>query len=194
MPRDVAPLTNALEETTPGNQNDMYTLLAAWYTSIKAVRERGSGSRFREIMIQYLSQVIERVDIAATNERIDWEFLQECVRAYLPGVGDHYCSSVLVNVVARCVICTRIEEGVDKIPAWALDYLGAITTEGDGDWAWESAEAYGWGVGHSDVGVLDDTLERAESGDDWMAIGILEHVSFADPDAPSHSSNDYFAR
>jgi hypothetical protein len=41
MPRDIAPLTNALDETTPGNQTDVYTLLAAWDTSIEAALERG---------------------------------------------------------------------------------------------------------------------------------------------------------
>lgn len=71
MPRDIAPLTNTLDKTTPGNQNDIYTLLAAWNKSIKAVLERGGGSRFRDVMTQYLPQVIERVDAAATNERID---------------------------------------------------------------------------------------------------------------------------
>jgi hypothetical protein len=29
MPRDIAPLTNALDETASGNQNDVYSLLAA---------------------------------------------------------------------------------------------------------------------------------------------------------------------
>lgn len=183
MPRDITPLRNALDETTPGNQNDVYTLLAAWDRSVEAVVERSSRGRFQEVMTQYLDEVIELVDTAATNEGIDWAFLQECVEAYPPGDSDHNCSSVLTNVVARCVIRTRINRSVDEIPAWTLDYLDAITKEGDGVWGWEAAEAYGWGVGHPNVAVLDDTLERAESGDDLMAAGILEHVAFADPDA-----------
>lgn len=183
MPRDIVPLTNALEETTPGTQHAVYSLLAAWDTSIEAALERGGGSRFREVMKQYLPQVIERVDTAATNEGIDWSFLQECVDAYPPAVGDHCCSSVLANVVARCVIRTRIREGVDEIPPWALNYLAAITIDEDGDWAQESADAYGWGVGHPRVDVLDQIVERAEAGDDWAVIDLLQHVTFADRDA-----------
>lgn len=183
MPRDIAPLTNALEKTTPGTQNAVYSLLAAWDTSIEAALERGGGSRFREVMTQYLPQVIELVDAAATNEGIDWSFLQECVDAYPPAVGDHHCSSVLANVVARCVIRTRIREGVDEIPPWALDYLAAITRDEDGDWALESADAYGWGVGHPGVDVLDQIVERAETGDDWAVIDLLQHATFADRDA-----------
>lgn len=183
MPRDIAPLTNTLDKTTPGTQHGVYSLLAAWNTSIETALDRGGGSRFRDVMTQYLPQVIDRVDTAATNEGIDWSFLQECVDAYPPAVGDHHCSSVLTNVVARCVIRTRIRDGVDEIPPWALDYLAAITIDEDGDWAVGSAGAYGWGVGHPDVAVLDRTVERAETEDDWAILDILEHVTFADPDA-----------
>jgi hypothetical protein len=183
MPRDIARLTNALEQTTPGTQTAVYSLLAAWDTSIETALDRGGGSRFRDVMTQYLPQVIERVDTAATNEGIDWAFLEECVDAYPPAVGDHYCSSVLANVVARCVIRTRISEGVNEIPPWALDYLAAITRDKDGDWAFESADAYGWGVGHREVDVLDQIVDRAETGDDWAVIDLLQHVAFADRDA-----------
>lgn len=141
------------------------------------------GSRVREIMTQYLAEVIEFVDTAATADGLDWAFLQECVDAYPPGVGDHHFSGVLANVVARCVIRTRIRDGVDAIPAWALEYLDAITMDADGDWAWESAVAVGWGVVHSQVDVLDRTRARAEAGDESWASGVLEHVTFADPDA-----------
>ena len=54
MPRDIAPLTNALKETTPGTQRDVYLLLPAWDRSIEATLERSGGSRSREIMKQYL--------------------------------------------------------------------------------------------------------------------------------------------
>lgn len=183
MPRDIAPLTNALEESTPGTQHDVYPLLPAWDKSIEATLEHGGGSRFREVMKQYLPQVIDLVDTAATDGEIDWAFLEECVDAYPPSVGDHRCSSVLANVVARCVIRTRINEGVDEIPAWALDYLAAITADEDGDWAVGSAGVYGWGIGHPDVAVLDRTVERAETKNDWSTLDILGHVAFADPDA-----------
>jgi hypothetical protein len=72
MPRDIAPLTNALEESTPGMQHDVYPLLPVWDKSIEATLERGGGSRFREVMKQYLPQVIDLVDTVATNEEIDW--------------------------------------------------------------------------------------------------------------------------
>ena len=101
MPRDIAPVTRALDHATFGTQTDVYGVLASWNQSIETALDRGGGSRFREVMGQYLEEMIDVVDAAATNEGIDWEFLQDCVDAYPPGVGDHHCSSVLANVVAR---------------------------------------------------------------------------------------------
>src|SRR6056297_736443 len=115
MAGDIAPLTNALEETTRGNQTDVYTLLAAWDKSIEAALERGGGSRFREVTKERRPKLIDMVDAAATDEsgKVDWEFLQECTDAYPPGVDDHHCSQVLASVVARYVIRTRINHGPD---------------------------------------------------------------------------------
>jgi hypothetical protein len=183
MARDIAPLTNALDETTPGNQTDVYTLLAAWDKSLRTALERSDGSRFREVMKQYRPQVLEIVDSAATDDDIDWAFLEDCVEAYPAGVGDHYCSSILANVVARCVIRTRITDGVKAIPAWALEYLRSITIDDDGDWAIGAAGAYGWGVGHPDVAVIDWIVERAETEDEWAILDYLQQMGFADPDA-----------
>lgn len=183
MTRDIAPLTRALDDATPGGQSDVYGLLAAWDQSIETALNRGGGSRFREVTSQYLEDVIGVVDAAATTDGIDWAFLQDCVNAYPPGVGDHHSSSVLANVVARCVIRTRIRENADAIPAWALVYLAEVTMEADGEWAWESTAAFGWAVGHSEVAVLEQALERAESGDESWVMGVLTHVTFADPEA-----------
>jgi len=110
MSRDIAPLTNTLDETTPGNQSDVYTLLATWSKSVKTALERGGGDRFREVTKQRRPQVIQLVDSAAAeNGDVAWAFLQECIEAYPPGVADHHCSQVLANVVARYVIRTRVE-------------------------------------------------------------------------------------
>lgn len=184
MPRDIAPLTNALEAATASDKDAVYKLLAAWDQSIERIFDGGGGrSRFMEVMNRYHPDVIELVDDAATGDGIDWAILQECVDAYPPGVGDHNCSSVLANVVARCVIRTRLREGVDAIPPWALEYLADITIEEDSEWAWESTAAFGWAIGHPSVAVLDRTVERAEDGDDSWAMGVLKHVAFADPEA-----------
>ncbi|WP_277543738.1 hypothetical protein [Haloarcula laminariae] len=185
MPRDIAPLTNALEETAPGNQTDVYTLLAAWDKSVEAALERGGGSRYREVTKEHRPRVIDLVDTATTDEsgETDWTSLQECTDAYPPGVDDHHCSQVLASVVARYVIRTRINQGPDAIPEWTVDYLMEITMDADTEWAWESAAAVGWAVGHSDAAVLDQVVDRTDTESEPWAMGILEHVAFADPDA-----------
>lgn len=185
MPRDINPLVNALEETTPRNQTDVYTLLAAWNRSVKTALERGGGSRYREVTKDRRAKVIDLVDTATTDEKseTDWAFLQECADAYPPGIGDHHCSQILANVVARYVIRTRINQEPDAIPPWVVDYLMEITIDADTEWAWESAAAVGWAVGHSDSAVLDQVVERTDTKREPWAMGILKHVSFADPDA-----------
>jgi len=184
MSRDIAPLTNALDKTKPGNQNDVYTLLAAWNESIKAALERGGGDRFREVTRERRPQVIQLVDRAAADSgAVDWTFLQECVEAYPPGVDDHHCSQVLANVVARYVIRTRIEQGPDAIPVWAVEYLMDITMDEDTEWAWEGASALGWAVGHSEIAVLDRIVDRTDTDREPWAMGNLRHVAFADPEA-----------
>jgi hypothetical protein len=165
MPRDIAPLTSALEDATPGEQSDVYSLLAAWNQSIETALDRGGWSRLQEIRGQYLEDVIDLVDTAATADGIDWAFLEGCIDAYPPGVGDHHCSSILANVVARCVIRTRIREGADAIPTWALEYLADVTVEDDSEWAWESTAAFGWAVGHPEIAVLDRALEYGPAND-----------------------------
>jgi hypothetical protein len=185
MPHDIAPLTNALEETTPGNQTDIYTLLAAWDKSIEAALERGGSSRYREVTSDRRPKVINLVDTATTDEsgETDWTFLHECADAYPPGVDTHHCSQVLANVVARYVIRTRIMQGPDAIPVWVVDYLMDITIDADTEWGWESAAAVGWTVGHADTTVLDRVVDRTDIDSEPWAMGILKHVAFADPDA-----------
>ena len=185
MPRDIAPLTNALAETTSGNQTDVYTLLAAWDKSVESALEQGGTSRYREITKKYRSRIINLVDTATADEngKVNWAFLQECTDAYPPAVDDHHCSQVLANVVARYVIRTRINQGPDAIPVWVVGYLLEITIDVDTEWAWESAAAVGWVVGHSDSAVLDQVVNRTDTDSEPWAMGILKHISFADPDA-----------
>ena len=130
------------------------------------------------------TQVVQLVDRAAADSgAVDWAFLQECVEAYPPGVDDHHCSLILANVVARYVIRTRIEQGPDAIPVWAVEYLMEITMDEDTEWAWEGASALGWAVGHSEIPVLDRIVDRTDTDREPWAMGNLRHVAYADPDA-----------
>lgn len=89
------------------------------------------------------------------------------------------------------MIRTRIREGADAIPPWALEYLADITMDDDGEWAWESTAAFGWAVGHPAVAVLDRALERTERDDEPWAMGVLKHVTFADPDRLRRFDDSY---
>jgi hypothetical protein len=136
-------------------------------------------------MQQYFEDILSLTDAAVTSgeSHIDWEFLAECCEAYPSGVGDHACSSVLVNIVGRCVISCRLENGVEAIPVWALNYLAAVSAESDGYGNKLEASSVGWGIGHPTVAVDEKIFDRAVSGDTDWAMAVLEHAMYADPDA-----------
>lgn len=189
MARDIAPLKQALDGATEGNQSDSYTLLANWNTSMENALEQG-GDRFRDVFWDYLEDTIDLVDAAAVDDEPDWAFLQDCADAYPAAVGDHHCTVLIANVLGRCIIRTRIRHDVDVIPAWALDYLGRITMEEDTDAAWEESGAFGWGIGHEEVAVADRTLAHAEADEEYWASSVLKHAIFAD----SHATIDLYER
>jgi hypothetical protein len=182
MPRDITPLTRALDAASPGNQADIYQLLAAWNTSIEAALETGPG-RTESVMQQHSEEVISLTDAAATRDKIDWEFLAECRNAYPAGVGDHVCTAILVNVISRCVIRTRITEDVTAIPPWALDYLATVAQGNDGLGNKLESSIFGWGIGHPENAVADRTVDRAASGDQRWAAAVLAHATVAAPNA-----------
>jgi len=67
VPRDVAPLTNALDAVTPGDRQDIYTLLAAWDQSIDAA-VAVSGNRFRSVMHRYFGAITFEADSGWARE------------------------------------------------------------------------------------------------------------------------------
>jgi len=143
-----------------------------------------SGDRFRDAFWDYLEETVDLVDAAAAVEdEPDWEFLRDCAEAYPPAEGDHHCTVLIVNVLGRCVIRTRIRHDVDAIPTWPLDYLGQITMEDDKDTAWEESGAFGWGIGHEEVAVAERTLARAEADNEYWAASVFEHAIYADAHA-----------
>jgi len=182
MARDIAPLKQALDGATDGNQADIYTLLANWDTSMENALAQ-SGDRFRDVFWNYLEETIELVDAAAVDGEPDWTFLQNCADAYPPAVGDHRCAVLIANVLGRCIIRTRIRRDVDAIPAWALDYLEHITLEDDKEIPSEESGAFGWGIGYEAVAVAERTLARAEADDELWASSVLTHAIFADAHA-----------
>jgi len=115
MPRDIAPLTSALEDATPGDQSDVYSLLAAWNESIETALDRGGWSRFQDIVGQYLEEVIDLVDTAATVDGIDWAW--ESTAAFGWAVG-HPEVAVLDRALERA-------ERVDD--SWAMGILTHAT-------------------------------------------------------------------
>ncbi|MFC4989369.1 hypothetical protein [Saliphagus infecundisoli] len=121
---------------------------------------------------------------------------------------------LIANVCGRYVIRRRVTDGVESIPAEALDYLQvfadrelpiedrqplALSEPSLGYLEWEASYAYGWGIGHSDHDVAarihevahssepewsQSTLEQAFYANQHAAAGLVERI-LQDPDIDS---------
>lgn len=189
MTRDAVPIKRALNETEPGDQSDVYTLLGTWNAALdEALAE--SGDRYRTQFHKHREAAVELVDAAAVDDGPDWTFLHRCAEAYPSGTGDHNCTAIIANVIGRSVVRTRVRHGVHAIPAWALEYLGGVTVEDDGDFASSESSVFGWGIGHDDVAVADRTVDRAETENEYWAASVLEQAMYAD----AHAAIDCYER
>ncbi|WP_338739400.1 hypothetical protein [Haloplanus salilacus] len=125
------------------------------------------------------------------------EFLLDIIETYdpraertpPPGVG-----ATIGNIVGRDIIRTRLDEGVEAIPAAELAYLETLAkyehpVESAADRRfkdnrWAVSYAYGWGIGHPTHDVAGDihTMARDASTADWSEQTLIQ-AFYADPGA-----------
>lgn len=98
-----------------------------------------------------------------------------------PGIG-----AIIGNSVSRDIIRTKIDEGVEAIPAAELAYLEAVfeyehsdekpTDQRFNDYRWGVSHAYGWGIGHPAHDVADyiHMTARDESGAKWSEYTLMQ--------------------
>lgn len=171
MKKDVWPLKSELNSTTPGEQDDIYALVATWHQSLETALERGGADRFRTVYNDNFQLVAEYMTRAATDTEtgvVDWDFILEFTDAYPPGSDERTnASPVIADAVARGIVRTRLIEGVAEIPEAALEYLAGIQMRPDGEPAWESSHHFGFAIGHPDYDVAGQIIESAATSDMW---------------------------
>jgi len=139
------------------------------------------GVTDRDLLRTYGEPFADGLDRLARVE--GWPALAEVVEAYDPRTAAEFphVTAVIANAVGRLVVRTRLEVGVEAIPAGALAYLDAIPfarTSG-ADAAFEEAGTYGWGIGHPDEPVADHLHDAAEDQAFWVSAAI-EAALYAD--------------
>lgn len=145
-----------------------------------------------------------------------WSVLAELIDTYDPRIETPPpgLSPVIVNVVGRYVIRSRVSNGAEHIPAEGLDYLQvfadrelpyerrqplALPELSLGYLEWEASYAYGWGISHPSHDVAarihavahsrepewsKSTLEQAFYADQYAAAELLGRI-LHDPDVDS---------
>lgn len=159
----------------------------------------------RDLVWTYYEPLATHVDEAVKAE--GWPVLNELLdvsdpRIETPPPG---LCPVITNVCGRYVIRRRIADGVESIPAEALDYLQlfadrelpiedrqplALPEPSLGYLEWEASYAYSWGIGHPGHDVAARIHDVARSSEPEWSQSTLEQAFYAD----QHAAADLLER
>ncbi|HKL30816.1 MAG TPA: hypothetical protein VJ898_16315 [Natrialbaceae archaeon] len=181
----VPELDDRLDRVAAGEVDAIFGAVATFESELStALDEDEGGATYRDLFWAYYEPISDGID-EATRSR-GWTLLEELLGAYDPTIDEPIplATPAIANAVGRTVIRTRLTDGVEAIPAGALDYLAAVAVEaGEGDdVAREETHAYGWGIGHPDHAVVSRLHDRA-SADVFWVNAVLEHAFYADQHA-----------
>jgi hypothetical protein len=181
----VPDLDDHLDRASDGDVDAILGAVATFESELSAaLDEDDGGATYRDVFWAYYEPISDALDEAARSG--GWPILEGILEAYDPTIDETIplATPAIANAVGRTVIRTRLADGVEAIPAGALDYLDAVAVEaGDGDdLATEETHAYGWGIGRPDHAVVDRLHERASEDVFWVNP-VLEHAFYADQHA-----------
>lgn len=107
-----------------------------------------------------------------------WPFILNLVEKWDPEDESVVDNFPFENVVGRMIILTRTEEGVERIPAEALEYLVQFR-EASG-MEWEESLSCGWAFDHPDFEFIEVVEEEVKKGNVHWVSGALERAFYAD--------------
>ncbi len=176
-------LEQVLQEAQPNNPKTTLTALSSYNTALETIVTRSNSSRqYRDICWRYYQPLVSLLDETVQCE--GWEILEEVIRQYNPSKNllVPYCSHIVVNVVGRFIIRTRIQDGITTVPEIALKYLRAFSGQYDHKLAQTEAHCYGWGIAHPTHSVTA-YLREVVVDKPWWVQQTLEHAFYADQHA-----------
>lgn len=166
------------------------TIVEAIETFERVLRKTLEWEDFEQVHQRYMAGeplLLDALDTVVQSSGRD--VLLDLIDAYVPrtestvspGVG-----AIIGNVVGRDIIRTRIDEGVEAIPAAELEYLERLVeydhpAESRVDRLfieerWAVSHAYGWGIGHptQDVARHIHATARDESRAEWSEKTLIQ--------------------
>lgn len=164
------------------DRNTAVRLLADYEGELQdALDVDDNGDSYRAVFWTYYEPVVERIDNVCRTE--GWPFVTEVMDAY-----DHRAdgelsdaTAVVANLVARSLIRTRLTDGVDAVPAAAVDFLGSIQEYDTKTFEIASEESHhiGWAVGHPEVDVEGRIRDAVPDNETW-AVAAAKRALYID--------------
>jgi len=173
-----------LLETAPNStdRNTAVRLLADYEGELRdALDADDNGDSYRAVFWTYYEPVVERIDNVCRTE--GWPFVTEVMDAY-----DHRAdgelsdaTAVVANLVARNLIRTRLTDGVDAVPAAAVDFLASIQEYDTKTFEIANEESYhlGWAVGHPEADVEGRIRDAVPDNETW-AVAAAKRALYID--------------
>jgi len=172
-----------LETTLDGDdQNVAVRLLVDYEHELQdALDADDNGESYRAIFWTYYEPVVDRIDSVCRTE--GWPFVTNLMDAYDHREDESLSdgTAVVANLVARSLIRTRLTDGVDAVPADAVDFLASIQAYDTETFeiAAEESHHVGWAIGHPEVDVETRILAAVPDNDIWAAAAA-ERALYAD--------------
>jgi hypothetical protein len=171
------------EQLAAARDGDLEALHAAMSTFAERLeKRRGDGTPgSNDLYWAYFEPLADCLDGHVRRE--GWPLLSEFTSEYDPRLEDHGAPAgrgPVENAVGRLVIRTRLTDGVEAVPAGALEYLRAFGR--DESVASEESFVYGWGIGHPDHPVAAHLHSMASDHHLWVGEA-LEQAFYADQQA-----------
>lgn len=205
-------LTNALERAEEGDHSAVHQALAQYERHLSTEWNNYEEGHYWGFHRVFFESAVDGLETAVLAE--GWPYLLDVLEAYWPEVtfdfgtysdheqyggkdmseyGDYpHVSHVLTTVTGKHMVRTRRSDGVDAIPARALEYQLQFHRHPGDTSPWIDSMSYGWGIGHPDH-PFEDTIETIVEGEyEIWASTALDHALHADQQAAAALVEDLF--
>jgi predicted nucleic acid-binding Zn-ribbon protein len=205
-------LIDALERARDGDHAAVHQALTRYERQLIEEWENYEDGEYWGFHRVFFGPAVEGLETAVQAE--GWPYLLDVLDAYWPDVTldfDSYpeheafsmaetddweqfphVSHVLVTVVGKHMVRTRLMEGVEAIPADALEYQLLFHRHPGDESPWIDSMSYGWGIGHPEHDV-EGTIETLVEGEYEIWAGTaIEHALYADQYAATELIEDLF--